>query len=148
VRIAVLVLVGCIQPPPADPPHPPSDDGWTDPSGNPVGGCSFDCGSEVCARDGLCYPASAIRAVHARWTIDGAPASIDACASHPDLEIAFSDTSGNGRIGFAPVPCRTGLFTVDKLPDVYSKVELGLIGQGPSASAGFDESGNAMLDVP
>jgi hypothetical protein len=147
VRIAVLVLVGCIRPPLEDPP-PPLDDGWMDPSGNPISGCPFDCGSDVCARDGRCHPADAVRVVHARWTIEGAPASIDTCVPHPDLAIAFSDTSGNTSFGFAPVPCRTGLFTVDRLPDVYSKVELGIDGQGPSVSAGFDESGNAILDLP
>ena len=118
-----------------------------DPSA-PIGGCPFDCGPDVCARDHQCYPPEAVRLVHARWTIDSAPASFETCASHPDLEIRFSDSSGNTSIGFSPVPCRNGLFTVDTLPDVYSMVELGIAGEGTTAIAAFDESGDAMLDLP
>jgi hypothetical protein len=150
VRIAVLLfVVGCIQPPPDEPfPPPPPDNGWTGPSGDPVDSCGDLCGSDVCARDGSCYPADLIRMVHARWTIDGAPASSETCATHPDLHIAFTDGSGQYRLGFAPVPCRNGLFTVDKLPDVYTRVELGVAGQELTASAPFDEAGDAMLDLP
>lgn len=148
VRIAVVVLVvGCVERSP-DESFPPPPDGWTDPSGNPITSCPFDCGSDVCARDGQCWPPSLVRVVHARWTIVGAPASIDTCVDHPDLHIAFSDHSGNNRFGFAPVPCRIGLFTVDVLPEVYSRVELGIHGQDPSAGAVFDEAGDALLDLP
>jgi hypothetical protein len=140
-----LLLAGCVQ----RSPDPSSGDGWTGPSGHPVSGCrsDADCGSELCARDAACYPAAEIRAVHALWTIAGAAASTTTCSHEPDLYIAFLGRSGE-QLGYAPVPCRTGRFTVDKLPIAYVQVELGQNNSGNGITAEIATSGEANLDLP
>jgi len=46
------------------------------------------------------------------------------------------------------VPCRTGTFTVDKLPTTYDGVELGIDG-GSGTYAPIDPStGSAAIDLP
>ncbi len=145
----VLLFAGCVQRQPPDPPPPPPPDlgGWTGPEGDPISGCrdDDDCGGLVCARDGACYEAADVRVIHASWTVDGRPATIATCTS-PDLAIAFAGDFG-GYLGFAPVPCSAGLFTVDKLPVFFTQVELGIDGEGASTSATFDDTGAAALDL-
>ena len=89
-----------------------------------------DCEGDVCARDGLCHPASEVRAVTVRWTVRGAAASADSCAGNPDLFLRFDGPDSNDRLGFSPVPCSIGQFSMDKLPSRYEKVELGIEGGG------------------
>ncbi|MDB4952626.1 MAG: hypothetical protein JWO36_195 [Myxococcales bacterium] len=149
VRVSPLVLTllaglgGCITP------TSPGDPGWTGPNGNPISAeCHLDtdCGGGVCARDGTCQPAANVRAIHVTWTLRGKPADTTTCANSPDLQITFS-SSARDTLGFAPVPCRQGKFSVDKLPVWYTAVDLGLDQYGGYSSA-FDRSGAAAIDLP
>jgi hypothetical protein len=89
-----------------------------------------DCGGDgpvVCARNGGCYAASDIRAVHVNWTVNGMPASAASCGDQPDLRLEFQlgpDPSFQD-FAYAPVPCAQGKFTIDKLPLDYTFVQLG-----------------------
>lgn len=97
-------------------------------SGDDVSGdCTRDdsCrNGEVCARSGGCYPASQIRSIQVTWTLDGMPASAETCGASQDLEIDFHGRDG-GSLGFAPVPCVAGKFSIDKLPVSFTSVRLG-----------------------
>lgn len=120
-------------------------------AGCPVQGgeCELDgdCGGgEVCARDHTCTDPANVRMVRAVWTINAAPADAAACAGH-DLYIEFRGTSRDDALGFAPVPCPSGMFTVDKLPLRFGSVELGVDGGGDSDFASFDDTGTATLDL-
>jgi hypothetical protein len=144
--LAIVLAAGCIRQPDPLPPDP----GWTGPQGDPLFGCASDadCGSEVCARDDQCYPATSIRVAHALWTIRGEPAGVASCAGQPDLYIQFLGSNG-GEFGFAPVPCTTGKFTVDKLPTIYTQVELGADDTDVGTTAVIDEvTGEATIDLP
>jgi hypothetical protein len=91
------------------------------------GSCQADreCSSgELCARTGSCLPASQIYAVHVNWTVRGMAASEAACSPSPDLEIDFRASDSDARLGYAPVPCVEGRFTVDKLPTKFTIVRL------------------------
>lgn len=47
------------------------------------------------------------------------------------------------------MPCIAGMFTVDKLPFVYTTVELERDGEvRHDLSAAFDSAGNAAIDLP
>jgi hypothetical protein len=89
--------------------------------------CTDDsqCGSELCARDGICTPASGVRQVTVTWTVRGAPADSVSCAAAPDLLLEFDGPSLEDQLEFAPVPCRQGRFNIDKLPLRYLQVEIG-----------------------
>jgi hypothetical protein len=90
-------------------------------------GCQADrycSGADVCARTGSCVPSSEVYAVHVNWTVKGAPASDEACAPSPDLQINFGVSADDASFGFAPVPCVEGKFTVDKLPTKFTTVRL------------------------
>ena len=149
--LALVLAAGCIPPaePPPSPPDPYDGGGWTGPGGDPVYGCRQDteCGAQVCARDGSCYPAASIRAVVTTWTIGGEVASAASCANHPYLFIHFSSSSGDS-FGFAPVPCKNGKFTIDKLPTSYSGVELGIDGAISGTTTSIPSTGDAMIDLP
>ena len=152
------VVGGCFtqssgpNPPPYDPyPYPTDDGGYYDP---PTGyGCHQDteCGTGyVCARDGECMTPASVRIIHVTWTLKGQVASADTCKTAPPLELAFTDLSGAGQFGFAPVPCMEGKFTVDKMPIVYTGVQMGPeynYGAG-GASGSFDATGTVALDLP
>jgi hypothetical protein len=106
--------------------------------------------SEVCARNGACYPPSELRAVSVTWTIGGMAADPVTCAASPDLFIAFS-SGGSGpfaHLEFSPVPCRAGRFSIDELPTEFTSVQLsstrGRLGQHGQLDAA---TGEAMLDL-
>ncbi len=106
-----------------------------------------DCGSsEVCARDSMCSPASDVREVMALWTIRGADANVMTCGDHPDLYLSFIGNDSGDTLGYAPVPCQIGQFLVDKLPNRFRQVELGVEG-GVRDTRTIDASGRAMLDL-
>jgi hypothetical protein len=85
-----------------------------------------DCSDgEVCARDEACAASSSVRQVTVTWTVNGAPATMATCAAHRNLFVSFLATTGEA-FGFAPVPCFTGTFNIDKLPARYTAVELGV----------------------
>jgi hypothetical protein len=102
----------------------------------------------VCARDGECLPASSVRFIHVNWTLHGQPAGGAICQSSPDLLIEFYSAGNTDQLGYAPVPCAEGKFTVDKLPTWYTRVELGR-DSDVGTSAPIDAStGNATIDLP
>lgn len=120
--------------------------GPSDPS---TGECNVDeeCRSgEVCARDNLCWRTSEVRFVKATWTVNGQPASATACARYPDLYIEFRGTSVQS-LGFSPVPCENGQFSVDKLPLGFTRVELGVDNGGPWRATSIGAAGTAALDL-
>ncbi|MBA3503557.1 MAG: hypothetical protein M4D80_39005 [Myxococcota bacterium] len=85
-----------------------------------------DCGGNVCARDGFCYPKETVRGVKTTWTIKGQTASPTTCGPVTSLMIAFTgDNPGDAPLMYAPVPCEIGQWVMDKLPDSYTLVELG-----------------------
>jgi hypothetical protein len=140
VRLAAvvsLVLLGAC-------PRPGGDDG---PSGG--GECFVDqecITGEVCARDDVCWPESEVRSVRTTWTLRGQPASTTTCARTPDLHFIF-DGNVSDDLGFAPVPCETGQFFIDKLPRPFTRVELG-VDDGAWRVATIDGSGEAVIDLP
>jgi hypothetical protein len=117
---------------------------------NSTGGeCELDddCAtSDVCARDHMCTDAASVRMVTATWTIRGADANTTTCGSHPDLYISFIGDSFGDTLGFAPVPCKLGQFSVDKLPVRFKQVELGVEG-GTSDLRSLNAAGTAALDL-
>jgi len=113
------------------------------------GECNSDpeCGgSDVCARDKMCAPASTVRAVVTTWTINGAVANTASCANRPDLFITFIGRDAADTIGFEPVPCRLGQFMVDKLPDRFREVELGFSG-GASQVRAIGSTNTVAIDL-
>lgn len=129
--LALLLLAGC----------PRQSDGVCDED--------VECESgQVCARgDHLCVLPAQVRMVRAEWTINGAPASVGTCGGNLDLRIQFLSDQFEDDFGFSPVPCETGVFTVDKLPVRYRSVELGIEGSGLSDRSTFDADGTATLDL-
>jgi hypothetical protein len=117
------------------------------------GGTGSDCkidddcnGGNVCARDGACTLTSQVREVTATWTIRGAAASVMTCGTHEDLFISFIGDDSGDTVGFSPVPCRIGQFTVDKLPTRFRQVQLGVEG-GTTDLKTINGSGSATLDL-
>jgi len=100
----------------------------------------------VCARDGACVPPSEVRPVKVTWTIRGMAANPALCAPAADFYILFAATRENDTYGYEPVPCESGVFSVDKLPRRYISVELGKDGVFREARA-FDSQGNAAFDL-
>jgi hypothetical protein len=128
--------------------------GWGSGVGGVGGGGGYgchqdaDCGTDVCARDGECVLASEVRIVHVLWTVHDAAASATSCTNAPHLDITFYDGNADS-FGFSPVPCVEGKFTVDKLPTWYTSVGLERAGDyNGGATAAFDATGNASLDLP
>ena len=106
-----------------------------------------DCGgSEVCARDQMCTASSSVRLVRATWTVQGMPASATTCGVHSDLFIRFTGSELADELAYAPVPCEIGQFTIDKLPDRYRQVELGIEG-GFSDTETISSQNTAVLNV-
>lgn len=106
-----------------------------------------DCGGgDVCARDHMCTAPSSVRPVMATWTIRGAAASVTTCGTHEDLYITFIGADFGDTLGFAPVPCKLGQFSVDKLPLRFGSVELGVEG-GTSDTRALNAAGVAALDL-
>jgi len=106
-----------------------------------------DCGgSEVCARDSSCALPADIRQVDVTWTIRGAAASVMTCGAFPDLYLSFIGNDSSDTLGFSPVPCRIGQFTIDKLPTRFRQVELGVEG-GTRDFAPISTAGTAALDL-
>jgi len=148
--VLVIGLVGCIagcpqpgEPLPPDGPllYPPVMDP------NPGhDGCHSDAAcnvGEVCARVGGCMAADLVYAVHVTWTLSGQPANATTCAASPDLTIYFTDGPS-----YAPVPCRQGKFTIDKLPRRITEVGLSANGDHRGMAALDPETGDAAIDLP
>ena len=156
--VAAVLLAGCIIEPPDSGNDYPSGGGggWGSGSGGSGGtggwGCQSDssCGTGyVCARNGECTIASAVRIVHATWTMQQEVASETTCSSAKYLDITFSTSGGGEHFGFAPVPCSAGKYTIDKLPTRYTTVTLARSGDySGGASGAFDAEGNAAINLP
>ena len=114
--------------------------------GTQGGECEVDrqCNDQVCARDGVCTDARDVRAVKVTWTVNGVPPNPAACPS--DFYVQFQTVDPADSLGFSPVPCAIGQYTIDKLPKRFSSVELGVEGGTRDVSA-IDASGNATLDL-
>ena len=115
------------------------------------GQCSatFSCGGGlVCTRDGMCLPPDQVRSVHVTWTVSGAAASPTSCAVAPDLLLDLTGPNGL-RLGFEPVPCAEGKFSVDRLPIEYDEVSLGRASSRAQLEhASIDAAGNATVNLP
>ena len=156
VSIACLVapLAGCLatRAPDPDPFPEPDPGGWTDPGGGSIDGCKQDSecsASQVCARTGDCLPASEVRAVHVTWTLRTMPASETSCANSPKLAIRFSMVGNFDSLGYSPVPCPNGKFTVDKLPRTFTHARLSLVDDPVDQPwTRFDDAGDAAIDLP
>jgi hypothetical protein len=118
------------------------------PSGND-GDCKIDsdCGTgNVCTRNTECLPAGEVRSARITWTIRGMPANETLCAPTPSFYVLFAGTQLNDTFGYEPVPCKAGLFSIDKLPRRFVSVEIGVSG-GFSEVQAFDAQGNAAFDL-
>lgn len=105
-----------------------------------------DCSNGVCARNSECLPAAEVRSVRVSWTIRGMPASATTCTPHPNFYLLFASSQVNDTFGYEPVPCASGLFTVDKLPRRFVSVEIGVENWFQEDQA-FDSQGNAAFDL-
>jgi hypothetical protein len=124
--------------------------GCAGPSSEPPGDCNDGsaCGTDrVCTRDHQCLPSDQVRAIHVSWTVSGALASATSCAAAPNLLLSLGSRHGPN-LGFSPVPCAEGKFTVDRLPTDYDEVELGRPSDRSRQHAAIDAAGNAMLNLP
>ena len=149
--LLVVFVVGCIaRPGSTDDPWGPEPGAGSGPIGQGPGCSDSACGSGmVCARNHTCLPADQIRTVHAVWTVRGMTPTIQSCAGVPPLLIAFGPSAGSGlRLSYAPVPCVEGMFTIDKLPVSYDRVELGPENGNQLQHATVDATGTATLDLP
>jgi hypothetical protein len=110
--------------------------------------CTTDsnCGTEVCARDGECLPASQVRMVKLTWTIRGSAANPTSCASSPNFYVQFDSSDLNDSFGYEPVPCQQGQFGVDKLPKRYVQAEIG-VDQSLLDAQAIDATGMASFDL-
>jgi hypothetical protein len=111
--------------------------------------CSSDshCGDDVCARSGECLARSAVRAVTVKWTVNGAAADAISCTEHPDLYLQFESADYGDTFRVAPVPCRAGLYSIDKLPRRYLQVELGVDGGSGDVSPIDLATAQAQFDL-
>ncbi len=96
--------------------------------GAPTCSTDSDCSGQVCARDEQCYPAAQIRSVVINWTVSGAPPTASSCAAIPNLVLELDTSDLSTGFEFEPVPCIEGKFTLDKLPTIYTEVDLGVEG--------------------
>ena len=110
--------------------------------------CSTDdqCDGQVCARDNMCTDAATVREVRTTWTIGGQAANSGACTGR-ELYITFQSNDSSEDLNYSPVPCATGQFVIDKLPNRYSRVELGIAGGGFD-SATIDATNMVAIDLP
>ena len=74
------------------------------------------------------------------------PASDTTCAATPNFYVLFSGTQISDTFGFSPVPCKSGVFSIDKLPRRFVSVELG-VENGNSEVTSIDAQGNASFDL-
>ena len=106
-----------------------------------------DCASNVCARTDVCASQDGVCAVRVTWTIRGAAPTAAACTAYDPFELDFEGFDGNF-VGFVPVPCMAGLFSIDKLPVDLDRVLLGTENSSNAVSATIDVNGNAAIDLP
>lgn len=67
----------------------------------------------------------------------------------PALSVTFYNSGVNQpAIGFAPVPCIEGVFTLDKLPIKYGKVGIKRDGDSADVTSGYVDGNTVALDMP
>jgi hypothetical protein len=113
------------------------------------GRCEFDSEclpDEVCARSDECLPPDRVRVARVTWTVAGAEANETTCATIPDLLLWFRYGFTGDKFGFEPVPCRAGLFTVDKAPLYYREVKIG-VRDRYEMTGYLDEAGHVTFDL-
>jgi hypothetical protein len=112
------------------------------------GECSSDsdCSGSVCTRDEQCTPASDVRSVKITWTVSGMPAGEQSCTGMSDLFVQLEGDSAIDTIGWAPVPCAQGQFSIDKLPTRFGIAELGIEG-GTGDRVPIDSANTAHFDL-
>jgi hypothetical protein len=117
-------------------------------SGNGGNECNVDdqCDGQVCARDNMCTDSGNVRVVRTTWTLGGQPANSAACAGR-ELYITFQSDDSSEDLNFSPVPCAAAQFVIDKLPNRYGRLELGIAGGG-FESAAIDASNAVAIDLP
>lgn len=117
-------------------------------AGDDAAGCEDACGAGLeCTRAGACLPPSEIRAVHVTWTVYAHPAGDDTCTTAPQLWVKAVSSATSAAIGFAPVPCSEGAFTIDKLDLGYDNVEIGIDGGGELDGQPVLADGTASFDL-
>jgi hypothetical protein len=156
--VLVLTILGCAAgcgDPPREPdaPDPPPFMVPIDPGGpiGPPSGCddSWCVTGQVCVRTGGCAPADQVRAVHIYWTVRGQPANATTCEVAPSLYLQVSPAGGFG-LGWAPVPCSQGKFTIDRIPASYTEVNLNKRNSGDTPQHGTIDAvtGEVTIDLP
>ncbi len=144
----VAMLASCV---PDDPPPPPPPEPFPEPSE-----CLYDleCNEgRVCARDKSCVDAGKIRTLAVRWSIEGQAASPTRCEAYPALYIRFTATYLDDGFGYSPVPCYAGQYSMDKLPQWYTRVELGRSNRDGGESLSFGtltvtDAPSVQFDLP
>lgn len=141
--LAVFLLVGCGMDDERRGPAPPNEDEHGRCGGQPA--CPSD---EVCLRgEAGCVPADQAWSVRLRWTVRGQPATVAACAPSPDLRVAFFGREP-GSLGFAPVPCKAGLFTIDRVARDIMGADVQPLAGGDIAQAMIDPvTGEGTADL-
>jgi Cys-rich repeat protein len=90
-----------------------------------------DCPSgTVCANTRVCMDPADVHRLVVQWTVQGFPAGTASCRAVPQLELTVEHTASGARQTYAPVPCETGRFTFDKLPDHFDRVRLRVLATG------------------
>lgn len=84
------------------------------------GACENDTvcgGSSVCANTGECLPATAVHSVFIAWTVYGAAADEQTCASIPELRVTFENyQSTTDNVTYRPVLCAQGQINFTRIP--------------------------------
>lgn len=93
-----------------------------------------DC-NEVCADNGECASADAVRAARIEWTIAGVqptPLAPQPCidAGVDEMTLRISTGSSSDALTYEPVPCEVGQFSFSALPLRYDQVHLTVRGPG------------------
>lgn len=149
--LVIVVALGACVPPTEDQSWEDPDPGWIDPGGDPLTGCrdDADCPGQVCARDRACYPADRVRFARVTWTVGGKVATSLSCGDLIELHLELATAADDDGFGFAPVACRAGAFTIDKLPTRYTQAHLGENGATLAWSAPIDAAtGEAAIAIP
>ncbi|MBP9208474.1 MAG: hypothetical protein KBG28_31185 [Kofleriaceae bacterium] len=83
-----------------------------------------DCGGDqVCARSRECLGPTEVRPLVVTWTFAGQD-NAAACAEVDTLGVTFRVPGTVDELGFAPLICAGGRFSIDKLPARFAEAEL------------------------
>ncbi|MEM9490690.1 MAG: hypothetical protein AAGC55_16200 [Myxococcota bacterium] len=88
-----------------------------------------DCGGE-CVRTGECVAPGTAVAYRINWTIDGQPASDEACLAIAELSVTLQDSRQGDEVIYRPVTCSIGTFFFDRMPPRLDRVQVIAHGDG------------------